>query len=969
LPAISDRQHDRKDRVDRAQPPWRLHFEAKLNDAQGGGAIAAVIYTTIDRPLISMNVGAATLPALMISNVDGVAIKHRLAADTLIARMDFTIASVPSSSDGVADFSSRGPNVNGAIKPDLVAVGTDFYTATERTVATGEMYNSTGYVITDGTSFSAPLVAGAAALLKGARPGLTAAQYRSLLINTAAPITARVQEAGAGLLDMNAALQSTFAIAPTSLSLGIGAANPNLSKTLTISNIGTSAESYSLTVAPRNAGAPAPALGVSTVTVQPGQSASVPITFSGSGLTAGQYEGFLKIRGTVADIEERVPYWYGVASNVPATITPLYVKGKDDFPTKYKAGTRVNNAIYFRVIDASGIIIANAQPTVTAFSGGGSVISTISVDRSFPGVFSVSVQLGVPGGDNVFRIKVGNLEPLEVTITGNVDITPPSCSYALSSNGQPIGGRAFGSGTGSGSFAVTATPGCAWSASGMPTWLTSTSSGMGAGNVSYQVQANYGAERSGAITVGDQTYTVEQANGLITSPLRVGSFAHVASAGTWKFTLTEINLGTSVGLGRLNLFSESGAGLTLPWTFPQSAGTARAADPLFAESLDRTMNPNAQVVMESTGPDNVAPLIGLGTLTSSDKISAFGIFSNSTFHWDAVVPLETRNATSYHLAFDNTGALATGVAVSALEQPAAIGVIIRDDAGAQIGTDTIHLPAQGHISFMLNAQYPVTRGKRGSIEFDRPPAGQISVLGLRVNGAALTTLPVLASLGTGGGSISHVTYNGGFTSVFYLVNMGISSSPFVLTFFAENGSPLSVPLSFPQTGTATTTSQLTSTIAPGAMLVVETQAQDLPGVSGSAQLAATGAVGAFEIFRSNSSGQEASVPLEARTPASFVLVFDNTGALTTGVALANVAGSAASIKVIIRDDTGVQIGTDTINLAARGHTSFLLPDKYLAAAKKRGMVEFIVPSGGQISVVGLRAKSDGTLTTIPVLTK
>src|SRR2546430_13169774 len=42
--------------------------------------------------------------------------------------------------------------------------------------------------------------------------------FRSL-INTAAPITARVQEAGAGLLDMNAAIQSTFAIAPTSLGL------------------------------------------------------------------------------------------------------------------------------------------------------------------------------------------------------------------------------------------------------------------------------------------------------------------------------------------------------------------------------------------------------------------------------------------------------------------------------------------------------------------------------------------------------------------------------------------------------------------------------------------------------------------------------------------------------------------------------------------------------------------------------
>lgn len=71
----------------------------------------------------------------------------------------------------------------------------------------------------------------------------------------------------------------------------------------------------------------------------------------------------------------------------------------------------------------------------------------------------------------------------------------------------------------------------------------------------------------------------------------------------------------------------------------------------------------------------------------------------------------------------------------------------------------------------------------------------------------------------------------------------------------------------------------------------------------------------------------------------------------------------------IYDDAGGLLQTASINLAARGHTSFMLPDKYAVTAGKRGMVEFIVPQSGQISAVGLRAKADGTLTTIPVLTK
>jgi len=302
-------------------------------------------------------------------------------------------------------------------------------------------------------------------------------------------------------------------------------------------------------------------------------------------------------------------------------------------------------------------------------------------------------------------------------------------------------------------------------------------------------------------------------------------------------------------------------------------------------------------------------------------------------------------------------------------------VIIRDDTGVQIGTPSINLPAQGHISFLLNDPqlgFPVTNGKRGTIEFDTPQGGRISVLGLRANGPALTTLPVLASSDTPGGAIAHATYNGGFTSVFYLVNTGSTSASFTLSFFDESGNPLMVPLSLPQTGTATTTSALTQMLAPGAMLVVQTQANDAAAsVVGSAQLTTTGGVSGFEIFLWTTFGQEASVPLETRTPGSFVLVFDNTNGLTTGVALANTAAALANVTVKIYDDTGVSLQTSSINLPARGHTSFLLPDatQYPVTANKRGIVEFVVPADGKINAVGLRAKSDGTLTTIPVLTK
>jgi hypothetical protein len=103
-------------------------------------------------------------------------------------------------------------------------------------------------------------------------------------------------------------------------------------------------------------------------------------------------------------------------------------------------------------------------------------------------------------------------------------------------------------------------------------------------------------------------------------------------------------------------------------------------------------------------------------------------------------------------------------------------------------------------------------------------------------------------------------------------------------------------------------------------------------------------------------------------PNSFVLVFDDTNGLATGVALANVANSPANIIVNVRDDTGALLQTGSINLAAQGHTSFL-PAAYASATNVQGIVEFLVPTGGKISVTGLRAKADGTVTTIPVLAK
>jgi len=315
----------------------------------------------------------------------------------------------------VAPFSALGPSVDLSIKPDLLAVGENVYVAAETTDPAGELYSPDGYLVSSGTSYSAPLLAGAAAVLKAARPGFTPLEYKSLLINSAAaafppPDAAQsVQNAGAGMLDLNAAMLATLSVNPASISFGVGSGTSQLSSTVRLSNIGFSKDTFQISVSPTG-GSPAPVPAITSVTLDADRYVDVPLTFSASGLAAGAYQGFLVIQATNSGTVVRIPYWYGVASSTPAHITILSV------PSTPPTSSTVAN-VWFRVTDASGIISANIIPTVSVTSGGGAVKAVDSIDSSYPGVWNADLLMGpTPAADNVFLITAGSLTQ-SVTIT------------------------------------------------------------------------------------------------------------------------------------------------------------------------------------------------------------------------------------------------------------------------------------------------------------------------------------------------------------------------------------------------------------------------------------------------------------------------------------------------------------------------------------------------------------------------
>jgi M6 family metalloprotease-like protein len=618
----------------------------------------------------------------------------------------------------------------------------------------------------------------------------------------------------------------------------------------------------------------------------------------------------------------------------------------------------------------AGASISNGACTI--YADGSSITSagnelTITLNMSFgmPLIGTVRILAALNGHNNsTGRVPVGHWA---------VPAPAGNCAFALAPAGQ-----SFGAAGGSGTVGVTAPDGCNWNISGAPIWITffGASSGTGNGSVSYQVLANTTADRTATLSIGSLTFTVEEEAASISGLTYIGSMPHIAAEGGWTTVFTLVNKGTASAQARLSLFGDPAGTLTVPLTFPQQPA---APGPLLAASLDRTLSANASLVMDSAGPQTAPVLTGSAQLAATGTLDGFAIFRQISTGQEAVVPMETRNASSYLLAFDNTSGVSMGVAVANVSAQAGnIGVVIRDDTGAQIAAGTVALAGSGHKSFVLSDPalgFPATANIRGTIEFDTPPGGQISVLGIRSTppNHALTTIPVLASVGTGGGSIAHIASGNGWQTTFVLVNTGTSASQIHLKFFADvTGTPLPLPLSFPQSGSGTITvaSSVDQTLAAGATLLVQSAAPLDPAVTtGSAQLTTDGNVGGFVVFRFNPSGQEAVVPLESRNANAYLLAFDNTGGKATGVAINSVSSQAMNVPVVIRNDTGAQIATDTLTLAANAHLSFVLvTDKYPATANIRGTIEFDTPPGGQIGALGIRATAQ-TFTTLPALVK
>jgi subtilisin family serine protease len=224
-------------------------YGGAANQLALAGAAAALLITPDTTGKIT--VGQTTIPVWSIKETDARYLLDLLSSTDTPgvdpargALSEYPIrVKLGSFAPAMASFSSRGPIIGyGQVKPDVTAPGVQVLSGTVRVGGIGVstapgvsyMVDPTGYKSANGTSFSSPIVAGIAALIRQKHPTWTPAMVRAALVNTATNL--RNEDASAladganTLLEQGGGLVDALGAANATALMGTGEPGPETSR-------------------------------------------------------------------------------------------------------------------------------------------------------------------------------------------------------------------------------------------------------------------------------------------------------------------------------------------------------------------------------------------------------------------------------------------------------------------------------------------------------------------------------------------------------------------------------------------------------------------------------------------------------------------------------------------------------------------------------------------------------------------
>ncbi|MBI4917566.1 MAG: VCBS repeat-containing protein [Acidobacteria bacterium] len=481
-----------------------------------------------------------------------------------------------------SNYSQYGPDL------DVVAPsngGNAAITTTDRTGSAG--YDTTSNYTSSfgGTSSATPLASGVAGLVLSIDPGLTVAEVRQVLQDTAAKVgldpyvLGRNDRYGYGRLDAAAAVAAAqpcaYSIDPTSTSVGAGGGTGSVAVTAGAGCDWTAVSNDAwILVTSGSSGSGNGPVGYS-VSANTGPARSGTVTIAGQTFTVSQASGCTwtidPTSASVAagggtgsvDVTAGAGCGWTAVSNDGWILVTSGSSGSGNGSVSYsvsantgpaRSGTITIAGQTFTVNQAAGCSYSIDPTSSSVASGGGTGSVTVTAGAGCAWTAAsndawVEVTSGASGsGDGSVGYSVsattGPARSGTITIAGQTFTVSQAsgCTWAIDPTSASVA-----SGGGTGSVAVTAGTGCVWNALSNDAWIevTSVASGSGNGSVGYSVSANTGPARSGTITIAGQTFTVNQASGC-----------------TWAIDPTSASVGSGGGTGSVAVTAGAGCDWT-----------------------------------------------------------------------------------------------------------------------------------------------------------------------------------------------------------------------------------------------------------------------------------------------------------------------------------------------------------------------------------------------------------------------
>jgi subtilisin family serine protease len=285
-------------------------FSEKIRNAQDAGAVATIVVNNVAGDPTAMGLGGIanepTIPAYMAAMGDRAAL---VAADGQSATIDADNAYfATANADIMAGFSSQGPtDVDFRVKPDVVAPGVNVLSSIPQSFCEA---NVDCFAFFQGTSMASPHLAGAAAIVRQAHPDWPAWAVRSAIVNTAdvgrltassdgTTIVTDVNITGAGIANLESAVEAEALLAPVSVSFGSTPSGSGVRKSVavTLLNAGDADAEWSVGIAAYGSAAGVQfTTSVSSVDLAPGESTTFTVDARFlKGATKGDKQAWLVI--------------------------------------------------------------------------------------------------------------------------------------------------------------------------------------------------------------------------------------------------------------------------------------------------------------------------------------------------------------------------------------------------------------------------------------------------------------------------------------------------------------------------------------------------------------------------------------------------------------------------------------------------------------------------------------------------